>query len=120
VASARHRIYCVSVLTSPHSPTPHSPPRGTGAEPDTTPAGGERLRHVLVTAGGRTLRTTAAGYRFLLDNAHAQLWALVLRYVSALEARGLRRDETMAFLLRLSMMTPGQVGRSCAGVRAGK
>ncbi|KAF7327323.1 RNA polymerase II transcription factor B subunit 2 [Mycena kentingensis (nom. inval.)] len=55
-----------------------------------------------------TLQITSAGFQFLLQSPHAQLWQLLLEYLRMAEARSMDLVEVLSFLFMLSTMELGR------------
>lgn len=57
-----------------------------------------------------TLMLTTQGFRFLFKSMSAQVWQVMIAYMSTLKERNMDRDEVLQFLFRLPFV---QLGREC-------
>lgn len=54
------------------------------------------------------MKITSRGFQFLLNSPHAQLWELLLHYLSLVDQRNMDLVEVLSFLFMLSTMELGQ------------
>ncbi|KAJ3490853.1 hypothetical protein NLI96_g1137 [Meripilus lineatus] len=65
-------------------------------------------RGLMANINGSALQISSAGFQFLLHSPHAQLWELLLQYLTMASARNMDLVEVLSFLFMLSTMELGR------------